>query len=257
MPETRGRALALGTFDGVHLAHRTLVREAAKAGGLCGTTAVTFDRLPGTLLGTDGKTKQIVSLDDKVELLRRAGADEVDVLRFDEALSRMEAEDFFEKFIVGKFEPSSLTVGHDYRFGRFGKGDVDLLERLCSRHGIAIKVLDEIVKGGIRISSTEIRRRIAAGEPGEAAEMLGRWHFFKLRRAGALLLPEGGIELPPADMRFSTKLFTQMPVIEGQFEGFDATFTISDGSTSQEIRLSGTDVENAEGGFYILFGPRA
>ncbi|HOA15555.1 MAG TPA: FAD synthetase family protein [Bacillota bacterium] len=257
MPETRGKALALGTFDGVHLAHRTLVRQAARAGGPCGASAVTFDRLPGSLLGTNGKTRQIVSLEDKVALLKMAGADDVEVLRFDEGLCHMEAEDFFERLIVRRFQPSSLTVGHDYRFGRHGKGDVDLLERLCSLHGIALTVIDEIDKNGIRISSTEIRRRIAAGEPKAAAEMLGRWHFIKVRREGALLLPVGGIELPPADMRFYTKVFSHMPVIEGPFEGFDACFAISYDGTSPEVRLCATGTEGPDRGSYVLFGPRA
>lgn len=257
MPETRGRALALGTFDGVHLAHRTLVEKAAEAGGPEGATAVTFDRLPGSLLGTNGKTRQIVSLDDKVELLKRAGASDVEVLKFDEALSHMQAEDFFESLIVRKFRPASLTVGHDYRFGRFGKGDVDLLEMLCSRHGIAIAVLDEIVKGGIRISSTEIRRRIAAGEPQEAADMLGRWHFFKLRRKDAMLMPEDGIELPPAGIEFRTAVFPEMPVIEGTFKGFDCSFVLSAGGSGVEIELSSMGPCDAEDGSYILFGPRA
>lgn len=257
MPETRGRALALGTFDGVHLAHRTLVEKAAEAGGPNGATAVTFDRLPGSLLGTNGKTRQIVSLDDKVELLKKAGARDVEVLKFDEALSHMQAEDFFEGLIVRKFRPASLTVGHDYRFGRFGKGDVGLLERLCSRHRIAISVLDEIVKGGIRISSTEIRRRIAAGEPQEAAEMLGRWHFFKLRREGAMLIPEDGIELPPTGIEFRTAVFTRMPVTEGEFEGFDGSFVLSAEGSSIKIKLSGIEPGVAEDGSYFLFGPRA
>lgn len=255
MPEIRKRALALGTFDGVHLAHRTLVESAAREAGTSGATAITFDRLPGSLLGKNGKTRQIVTLGDKIELLKRAGAGEVEVLRFDETLSNMEPEDFFEEHIVRKFKPATLTVGHDYRFGKHGRGDVALLERLCSNEGMEITVLEEIIKGGIRISSTDIRKRIASGQPEEAASMLGRVHFFKLQVLSGELVPLSGIELPPCDVAFKTALFENMPLLDSM-EGLVDIFRLHAGKSGPRIELSAKIAKLATKGAYMLFGPR-
>lgn len=256
MAGNKGTALVLGTFDGVHIAHKALVKEASALGRGLTVTALTFDKVPGSVLGKDGKERQILTCSDKVELLKRAGVEEVVVLGFDDDLSSMPAEDFFERIVLGRCRAKLLAVGHDYRFGKGGRGDVALLEVLCKRAGVDLVVLDEISIGGTRISSTEIRRRICAGEPEAAARMLGRVHFLKATATSGRIVPDPAIELPPAGVGFRTKFFTKLPVLE-DFGCYDASFWVVDRSGGQELVIEPGSCVPSEGELYLLFGPRS
>lgn len=249
-------AIALGTFDGVHIAHRMLIKQAlaAKSGGK--VIAVTFDRIPGSMFGKDGKMRQIVDCQDKLRLLYNAGAEEVKLLAFDEKLYSMSPEAFFEEIIVGRYGAGLLAVGHDYRFGRGGKGDVDLLQRLCIEQGVQLLVLGEMSMGDIRISSSEIRRRIASGQSLEAAEMLGRVHSFKAAGSGGSYLADEDLALPPAGMKFKTAVFADLPDF-ASFDEYDFIFWLEQSRDGYVIRLQGNAPILGKREIYLLFGPRA
>ncbi len=252
MPKAMKTAVVLGTFDGVHTAHARLIGEtrAQSSGGR--VAAVTFDRIPGSVLGMDGKSQQIVSCEDKVMLLARAGADEVRMLIFDRSLSATEPEDFFRRFILDELNAGTLAVGYDFRFGNRGRGDVELLRRLCSEADVRLLVMGELLRGGVRISSSEIRRRISSGDPAGAAEMLGRMHAFRVSASGGRLEPERGYVLPPAGLRFRTALLAELPL--------DADMSGCKGEVqfNQEGELAwfeGSHPSSIEGVCYLAYGP--
>lgn len=251
MQISKGTAVVLGTFDGVHAAHARLIGETRAQAGGARVTAVTFDRIPGQVLGLDGKSQQIVSCEDKLMLLARAGADEVRMLRFDKSLSSTEPEDFFRRIVLKELGAGTLAVGHDFRFGSMGRGDVALLEKLCPEAGVRLLVMGELLKDGVRISSSEIRRRIAAGDPIGAAEMLGRMHAFRVRRSGGRLEPERGFALPPAGFTFRSAIISQLP-LDGDMSLCEAAAVLreSDGSAWFE----GFPAFN-EGTGYLAYGP--
>lgn len=256
MTVSSGTALVLGTFDGVHIAHTALVKEAAASGQGLRVTALTFDKVPGSVLGKNGKERQILTCEDKVALLRMAGVGDVIVLGFDKVLSSMEAEDFFKQMILSRCDARILAVGHDYRFGKGGRGDLPLLERLCEEAGIDLMVLDEMSIDGARISSTEIRRRICSGEPGAAARMLGRVHFLKATASAGRIVPDPAIELPPATVKFRTAVFRTMPVFS-DYDGYDSIFWVDDGPGGPTLKVEAEGVLPSEGELYLLFGPRS
>ena len=159
--EQARRAVAIGTFDGVHRGH-VRVLEVAQAPGLR-RTVVTFDPHPRAHFGAP--IELLTTLERRLELLEAAGVEETLVLRFDDELASLDAERFAETFLRA-IGTELVACGEDFRFGAGRAGDLSLLERL----GFDVRHVP-LVDG---VSSTEIRRLLAAGEVVEAAGLLGR-----------------------------------------------------------------------------------
>jgi riboflavin kinase / FMN adenylyltransferase len=159
--EPARRAAAIGTFDGVHRGHRRVL-EAARAAGLR-TIVVTFDPHPRSVFGAS--VELLVPLERRVELLQDAGADDVLVLRFDERLASLEPEEFAES-VLRPAGIEAVAAGDGFRFGHGRRGDLRLLEQLGFdvRH---VPLVDSV-------SSSHIRKLLAAGEIEAAARLLGR-----------------------------------------------------------------------------------
>jgi riboflavin kinase/FMN adenylyltransferase len=152
-------AVAIGTFDGVHLGHRRVVEEALATG--LPVRVLTFDPHPRVVLGN--LVELISSLERRLELLADLGVAETTVLDFTLDVAQQEPEEFVATHLAGA---AVVVAGADFRFGRRRSGDLELLERL----GLAVRAVP-LLEG---VSSTEIRRRLHAGEVGEAARLLGR-----------------------------------------------------------------------------------
>jgi riboflavin kinase / FMN adenylyltransferase len=155
------RAVAIGTFDGVHRGHRA-VAEAARDSGLR-STVVTFDPHPRLVLGYE--VRLLATLERRLELLGEIGLDEALVVEFTPELSRLDPEEFVARVL----EPIGTRVvlaGEDFRFGRGRSGDVGLLREL----GLEVRPVP-LVEG---VSSSRIRNLVGAGEVAQAAELLGR-----------------------------------------------------------------------------------
>jgi riboflavin kinase/FMN adenylyltransferase len=188
--EPAERAVAIGTFDGVHRGHRAVL-EAAKETGLR-STVVSFDPHPRLVLGYD--VQLVTGLERRIELLRESEPDELLVLEFTPELSRTEPEDFVTRVL----EPLGARVvlaGEGFRFGAGRRGDVGLLRRL----GLEVRSVP-LVEG---VSSTRIRELVRAGDVRAAAALLGR--PFELeglvvagdQRGGTLGFPTANVALDP------------------------------------------------------------
>lgn len=156
-----GRAVAIGTFDGVHLGHRRVI-EAAQASGLP-TTVVTFDPHPRIALGN--RVELLTTLDRRLELIRALGVDDVRVVPFTSDLALSEPGEFVD----AELRPLDATVvaaGENFRFGKGRSGDLATLEEL----GFDVRRV-QLLEG---VSSSRIRQLIAAGEVEGAARLLGR-----------------------------------------------------------------------------------
>lgn len=155
------RAVAVGTFDGVHRGHVRVI-DAARAAGLR-TAVVTFDPHPRAVLG--GDVELLATLERRLELLEAAGVDDVLVLRFDEELATLEATEFAER-ILRRIGAGVIAVGETFRFGRGREGDLRLLEEL----GFDVRRVPLLEN----VSSSRIRKLVHAGETERAAALLGR-----------------------------------------------------------------------------------
>lgn len=155
------RAVAIGTFDGVHRGHLRVL-EAARSAGLR-SAVVTFDPHPRTLFGAE--VELLATLERRLELLEAAGIEDALVLRFDADLAELSAEEFAET-ILGGAGAEVVAAGDGFRFGRGRTGDLDLLERL----GFDVRRVPLVEN----VSSSHIRKLLAAGEVAKAARLLGR-----------------------------------------------------------------------------------
>lgn len=158
---SRPRAVAVGTFDGVHLGHRRVL-DAVVASGLT-PTVVTFDPHPRLALGYG--VELLATLERRLELLGDAGIEDVLVVDFDLELARLEAEAFVER-VLRPIGTEVVVAGGNFRFGRGRAGDLALLERL----GFDVRSVP-LAEG---VSSTRVRDLLRAGEVERAARLLGR-----------------------------------------------------------------------------------
>jgi riboflavin kinase / FMN adenylyltransferase len=160
LPAAR-RAVAIGTFDGVHRGHVAVIDAARKAG--LRTSVVTFDPHPRSVLG--GGVELLATLQRRLELLEDVGVEDVLVLRFDEGLAALPAEEFAERMLRG-IGAETVAAGETFRFGRGREGDLELLERL----GFDVRRVPLVEN----VSSSRIRELVHAGEIERAARLLGR-----------------------------------------------------------------------------------
>jgi riboflavin kinase / FMN adenylyltransferase len=188
--EVRPRAVAIGSFDGVHRGHRAVV-DAVRATGL-EPTVITFDPHPRIALGN--RVELLTTLDRRVELLQEAGVADVLVAAFAPELQQLTPEDFSERFLRAT-GVEVVVAGADFRFGVRRSGDLALLERL----GFGVHVVPELPG----VSSTAIRSALGEGDVQAAAAMLGR--PFELdgvvvagdQRGGTLGYPTANLRLEP------------------------------------------------------------
>ena len=159
--EPARRAVAIGTFDGVHRGHRRVI-EAAKAARLR-STVVTFDPHPRTVLGTG--VELLSTPERRVELLEAAGAEDVLLVQVDAALLELAPEAFAEK-VLRAIGAEVVAAGEGFRFGRGRSGDLDLLATL----GFDVRRVPLVDN----VSSSHIRGLVASGEVERAARLLGR-----------------------------------------------------------------------------------
>ena len=159
--EPARRAVAIGTFDGVHRGHRRVL-EAARAAGLR-STVVTFDPHPRAVLGNG--VELLSTLERRLELLDDFGMDEALVVHFDATLAELPAEEFAES-ILRASGAEVVAAGDGFRFGRGRSGDLALLEHM----GFDVRRVPLVDN----VSSSHIRRLLAAGEVQQAARLFGR-----------------------------------------------------------------------------------
>jgi riboflavin kinase/FMN adenylyltransferase len=184
------RAVAVGSFDGVHRGHRSVI-DAARTTGL-EPTVITFDPHPRIALGN--RVELLTTLDRRVELLGEAGAAAVLIAGFTRELQQLSAEAFAERYLRAT-GVEVVVAGEDFRFGHRRQGDLALLERL----GFQVVVVPELPG----VSSTAIRSALADGDVVGAAAMLGR--PFELdglvvagdQRGGTLGYPTANLRLEP------------------------------------------------------------
>jgi riboflavin kinase/FMN adenylyltransferase len=175
LPAFRFPIVTVGVFDGVHIGHRAIIAEllkwARRKHGM--SIVITFEPHPEEVLyGTPSSF--LSSLKHRLLLLERMGVDVTLVVTFDTRLASMKAEEFVENILVGRIGAKGVVIGFDNRFGRDGKGDINLLKRLGKEHGFQVRGVGAVRIGGRAVSSSRLRRLITGGRLKAAERMLGR-----------------------------------------------------------------------------------
>jgi riboflavin kinase/FMN adenylyltransferase len=170
--------LTVGTFDGVHRGHWTVLgeiaRRAAAAGGR--SVLVTFDPHPLEVVNPEAAPRLLTLPDEKREVLAQSAVDHVEFLAFTHELALYPPERFVRDVLERRFAMSELVIGYDHGFGRGRSGDVELLRRIGREDGFAVDVVAAVMMDGHPVSSTLIRRAVAGGDLETARRGLGRWY---------------------------------------------------------------------------------
>ncbi|MEE0946936.1 MAG: riboflavin biosynthesis protein RibF [Acutalibacteraceae bacterium] len=161
-------AIALGTFDGVHLGHKAVLEAAVNSGIFA--VAVAFEIPPKTYFSKEGII--LTDKEEKTRLIKQTGIKKIDYLDFLK-VKDISAKDFFD-YLIKKYAPSLIVCGYNYSFGKGGQGNTELLEELCVKNGITLKVIDKVTLDGEAVSSTHIRNLIKDGNVKKAALLSGQ-----------------------------------------------------------------------------------
>lgn len=202
--------VALGNFDGLHLGHGAIVRRTLdRAADLGGPPVVfTFSPHPVAVLAPDRAPSLITSLAQRLYRLREAGLAGVVVQRFTREFASHTPREFVQRFLLDGLGAAVVVVGYNVTFGRDRVGTPDVLRSLGDELGFEVEVVAPLVLGERKVSSSQVRKAIAAGDVDVAGELLGRLHEVRgIVRAGdrrgatigfptANILPRGGM-LPP------------------------------------------------------------
>ncbi len=202
--ERQDCVITIGTFDGVHRGHQTILAkllEEAEKDHLC-ATVVTFEPHPQFVLRPERqpKLKLLTTLLEKISIFKGTGIHRLIILPFTVELSRMSSQEFIEKILLDKIGFRKIIIGYDHAFGRDRQGNIDIIKKLGDKYNFSIIQMPPYILNDTIISSTKIRKLIAAGEVDRAAEFLGR----RYQLTGKVIRGEGrgrAYRIPTANLK--------------------------------------------------------
>jgi riboflavin kinase/FMN adenylyltransferase len=181
LPAFRNAVLTIGTFDGVHKGHQKIIQQLKETAIAVNgeTVIITFHPHPRKIVSSvPGDVKLLTTLQEKISLLEKAGIDHLVVVPFDHHFSNLSAEAYITDFIVAYFNPHTVVIGYDHRFGKGRIGNFQLLEQVGKQHGFVVNEISEQVLQESVVSSTKIRASIAIHDIETANTFLGHPYFF-------------------------------------------------------------------------------
>lgn len=161
-PRGQGRRVAIGTFDGVHLGHREVIRGC--------DTVLTFEPHPLAVIAPDALPKLLQSFTLKRDLIAGLGVEELVVIPFDREFASRSAEEFIDYALIERLGARHVSVGENFRFGKGARGDAAMLS---AHEEFETRVVALVEVAGETVSSSHIRGLVAAGDVARAAEFLG------------------------------------------------------------------------------------
>jgi riboflavin kinase/FMN adenylyltransferase len=207
----RNAVVTIGNFDGVHIGHQALLHTVIEKAHAVGGTAVaiTFDPHPIRVLAPNGGPPLITMMEQKTELIAKAGIDTLICIPFDHNFAAITPREFIADLLVKRIGMKALAIGRDYTFGRKREGDLALLQRWAPELGYEVMVVDWIRPSDNRyqrISSTRVRQLVTAGDMDGAKLLLGR--NYQIRGEVAAGRDRGGklLGFPTANINLQDEL---------------------------------------------------
>ena len=170
------KVLALGIFDGVHAGHQQIIKTAKHLGEV---TVMTFDPHPTSVVAPERTPSQLISVKDRIELLKQAGATYVEVVNFNKDFSQLSPDQFIEDVLLGRFKAEHVVIGENFNFGFKAQGSPKYLSEVGPKYGFGVSIVKLQEERGSTISSTRIRSLIIDGEIERANELLTRRFYLK------------------------------------------------------------------------------
>ncbi|HXK72050.1 MAG TPA: bifunctional riboflavin kinase/FAD synthetase [Clostridia bacterium] len=172
---TKYNVIALGNFDGIHIAHQKVIKtavEIAKKNSLT-SLVLLFNKHPISVLN-DSAPKLLTTLEQKIKILEQLGVDYVYIQEFDVKFSTLEPDYFIIKILIDKLLAASIVAGFDYRFGKGAKGDTQYLKEICVKFKTDVTIVDKVDFYNEPVSASRIRNLLDEGDIEKANKLLGR-----------------------------------------------------------------------------------
>ncbi len=203
LPHFPNAVVTIGSFDGLHLGHLSLLDAARSRAAECGGESVvlTFEPHPRVVLGRSEGLRLLTSLEEKIDLLNGFGVDNLIVIPFDRDFSRLSYEEFTKQYLVDRVGVKSLIVGYNHHFGRGNEGSVSDFKKIGEELGFDVVQVAELnVEGYDNVSSTVVRRLVAQGDMEEVSRLLARPYLIEGQSDGdgRVWLSESLKMVPPA-----------------------------------------------------------
>lgn len=201
MPTLGATAVALGFFDGVHLAHRELIKRTVKEAKSRGLKSAVFT-FSSECTSLKSSAPRIYSTEEKLDIISTLGVDAVIIAEFN-SVSSMTAEQFISDTLVGDLDARVVLAGYNFRFGKGALGDAGALKDGMAEHGREAVILGEYSYSGKPISSSLIREALAEGDVALAAELLGAPYRLRARvirgrgEGRGMGIPTVNTDIPP------------------------------------------------------------
>ena len=175
-PDFGPSALTIGNFDGVHAAHRSILRRVKAVAVERGlkASALTFNPHPSRVVAPARAPRLMSSPEQRAALMREEGIDQVFIMPFDEHVVHLTPEQFVEQVLVRKLGVRAVVLGHDFCFGYKQSGNVRVLTELGQKYGFTTEEVKAVTVRGRLVSSTALRQLIEAGQVAQAARLLER-----------------------------------------------------------------------------------
>jgi riboflavin kinase/FMN adenylyltransferase len=180
LPDFQNAVVTIGSFDGVHLGHQQILERVKGLARQCEgeSIVITFHPHPRLVIYPRDNTLQLItSIDEKVDLMRRYGIDNVVVVPFTVEFSQQSADEYIQKFLVETFHPRYIVIGYDHRFGLNRQGDINYLKWHGEQSGYEVVEIGKHEVEDIAVSSTKIRKALEQGAVDQAQRLLGHYFF--------------------------------------------------------------------------------
>ncbi len=167
--------ITIGTFDGVHIGHRAILKRLVAAAEKDGLVSVllTFFPHPRMVLQQDSSLKMLNTLDEKKTLLEQTGLDHLVVHPFTHQFSRLTAVEYVRDILVNRLHAKKIIIGYDHRFGRNRTANIADLKEMGATYGFEVEEIGVQELDDVAVSSTKIRAALKEGEVSTAADYLG------------------------------------------------------------------------------------
>lgn len=207
----QGCVACVGAFDGLHLGHQALIRQTVERARELGlpSAVVCFEPLPREFFSPNDPPPRLMLPGARLRMLEAMGVDIVGQLRFNKALTQLDAIEFIDRILVDRLHAREVWVGPDFRFGRGRGGDLAVLRARGEQAGFVAAAIEPLSLGDERVSSSVIRAALSNGDFATATRLLGRPYAIGGRVVHGKQLGRT-LGFPTANLRFGKK-----PALQG------------------------------------------
>ncbi|WP_121667280.1 bifunctional riboflavin kinase/FAD synthetase [Mesonia aquimarina] len=174
--QKKDAVITIGTFDGVHVGHRKIIKRlvnSAKKNNLK-ATVLTFFPHPRMVLQQESDIKLINTIEERKQILKKAGVEEIVVYPFTKEFSRLTAQEYVQSILVKKLHAKRVIIGYDHRFGRNRTADINDLKKLGKQFHFEVEEISKEDIEEVAVSSTKIRKALENGEIEKANTYLSK-----------------------------------------------------------------------------------